>query len=251
MRPRRRALSAAPFVALCLGATACTGSGAGNSLPSAAAAAASFASAFNAGDGQRILAAADREARKAWSARRLTTWLARQKKLGHITSMRVQTSAGVPQPQSSASPRRGRHITTSAPYTITYRSAAARRPVRLQGELPLTYSAAKERWQAEFRRTFLWPGVRGASTWHVSKRWPRRAPVLDRRGRVLAAGSGAGRRYPQGALAGSTVGHLGDASRKELKDLPSFYERGDFFGASGLEATFNDRLAGSPSFFLS
>jgi cell division protein FtsI/penicillin-binding protein 2 len=86
--------------------------------------------------------------------------------------------------------------------------------------------------------------------WRVHERWPRRAPILDRHGRVLAAGPAGKRRYPQGSLAGSTVGHLGDASKKDRKNLPDFYRVGDLFGASGLEAAYNDRLAGSPSQFL-
>lgn len=249
-RARRCARIVALPLALSVGMAACTSSTSDSSLPSAAGAADSFASSFNEGDVPRVVASFDKEAKTTWPARRLKAWLARQKKLGHITSMSIQTSDDVAQPQPTSSPTTGRSLATAAPYSITYRSTAARGPVRLRGELPLTYSAAKGRWEVGFSRALLWPGVGGARAWHVTERWPHRAPILDRRGRKLARGSAGRRSYPQGSLAGTTIGHLGDAGKKDLKDLPPFYRAGDFFGASGLEAAFNDRLSGSPSQFL-
>ncbi|CAN5706206.1 hypothetical protein BH18ACT15_BH18ACT15_08360 [soil metagenome] len=236
----------AAALALALGLGACSGSGADSSLPSAAGAASSLASAFNEGDAARIAAAFDKESRRRWPATRLMAWLARQKELGRITSMSIQTSNDVSQPQPTSSPTDGRRLTTSAPYSITYRSAASSEPVRLEGELPLAYSANKERWEVAFTRALLWPGVRAARSWRIAERWQRRAPILDRRGPVLAIGAACKQRHPQGSLAGSTIGHLGDADKKDLKDLAPYYRAGDFFGASGLEAAYNDRLAGSP-----
>jgi penicillin-binding protein 2 len=51
--------------------------------------------------------------------------------------------------------------------------------------------------------------------------------------------------YPQGSLAGHTLGYLMEVSEEQLKELASRgYRPGDMVGAAGLEAYFQDELAG-------
>ena len=51
--------------------------------------------------------------------------------------------------------------------------------------------------------------------------------------------------YPEGSLAGHTLGYLAEVSEEQLKELgPKGYRSGDVVGAAGLEAHFQDELAG-------
>ena len=51
--------------------------------------------------------------------------------------------------------------------------------------------------------------------------------------------------YPEGSLAGHTLGYLVEVSEEQLKELgPKGYRPGDLIGAAGLEAHFQDELAG-------
>jgi penicillin-binding protein 2 len=53
------------------------------------------------------------------------------------------------------------------------------------------------------------------------------------------------RAYPQGSLAGHTLGYLTEVSEEQLEDLAGQgYRAGDMVGAAGLEAYFQDELAG-------
>ena len=102
-----------------------------------------------------------------------------------------------------------------------------------------------DRWAVEWDRSAMWPGFDTADGLHVVRKWPRRAAILDRRRRTLAAGPAEARRYPFGAAAGSTVGHIGVVTRAEAAQS-DVYEAGDLAGASGLERAFDERLAGTP-----
>jgi penicillin-binding protein 2 len=51
--------------------------------------------------------------------------------------------------------------------------------------------------------------------------------------------------YPEGSLAGHTLGYLAEVSQEQLVELgPKGYRSGDLIGAAGLEAHFQDELAG-------
>jgi penicillin-binding protein 2 len=53
------------------------------------------------------------------------------------------------------------------------------------------------------------------------------------------------RAYPQGSLAGHTLGYLTEVSKEQLEELAGEgYRAGDMVGAAGLEAYFQDELAG-------
>ena len=130
-----------------------------------------------------------------------------------------------------------------AAYTITYSAADTDGAAALEGTLGLHYVEAASSWKVEWGRNSMWPGFQGRLI-EVTKRWPRRAPILDRKGRVLARGPAPARSYPFGATAGSTVGHLGTVTRAEAAES-DVYKQGDIAGASGLEAAFDERLAGT------
>jgi peptidoglycan glycosyltransferase len=74
---------------------------------------------------------------------------------------------------------------------------------------------------------------------------PQRASILDRKGRVLAIGAGRGRRYPQGSLAGSSIGHLEPLGKEGAEEHPEL-DADDLVGGSGLEFGLEDALAGTP-----
>ncbi|MDQ4025276.1 MAG: penicillin-binding transpeptidase domain-containing protein, partial [Actinomycetota bacterium] len=131
----------------------------------------------------------------------------------------------------------------TAAYAITYSVGDESAAEPLEGELALAYDAGE--WAVEWVPSAMWPGYERATGIELSYRWPPRAPILDRSGRVLARGRASNRRYPFGAAAGSTVGHIGVVSRKESAESGR-YEPGDLAGASGIEAAFDERLAGRP-----
>ncbi len=218
----------------------------GYSLPSAGDAAGSFVKALNASDGKAIAALLDKRTRARWSAQRLERWLKHERAAGRITSLSVKQTGEVPQPAPSASPSPGQVIDTRVPYEVTFRSAAASAPVHLSGNLTLRYSSKDDRWAVAWTRGALWPGIKGARGFSVTYKWPPRARIVDRDGRVLARGVGLGRTYPYGPVGGSTVGHLGKVSADRPAELPSYYEKGTLVGASGIEGAYNARLAGTP-----
>ena len=59
------------------------------------------------------------------------------------------------------------------------------------------------------------------------------------------SGPAAQRRYPVAAVGGTTVGHLEPLKKKDVLD-GDFRAPGDLVGGSGLEAAFEERLAGRP-----
>lgn len=130
-------------------------------------------------------------------------------------------------------------------YTVEYRSYAIDRPVALTGELPVVFDAGEDRWVIDWDRSLLLPGVAGARRLALERKWPTRAAILDRRGRKLAVGGPDGRRYPFGAAAGTTIGHIG-VVRKQTREEHPDHEVGDLVGESGIEEAFEDRLAGRP-----
>jgi hypothetical protein len=135
----------------------------------------------------------------------------------------------------------------TAEYSITYSVGDATADEPLEGVLPLVYDGGE--WAVEWVPSAMWPGYERATGIELSYLWPRRGPILDRRGKVLARGTPHNRRYPFGASAGSTVGHIGELSRKEAAERGR-YEAGDFAGASGLEAAFDEKLVGRPGIVL-
>ena len=194
-----------------------------------------FIAAWNAMDESAMASLAGRRSRFASKVGRLLSNARRQ---GALRSWTVERTAAAAEAPSS-----GDASTARVPYAVTYSSAAAARPVRLQGSFGLRYGAASG-WRVLWRRSMLWPGITGARRFSVDVRWPRRGAILDRRGRRLAHGPTTERRYPFGAVGGSVVGHVGPVRRKEAA---GWRRPGDVVGASGLESAYESRLAGRPA----
>ena len=222
------------------------------SLPPAQEAASDFVAAWDGGDFKSMSALLDEESRKRNGAQRLERLMRNTLRPGWITRYDVKLSESVKEPAISSEEElsRASDVRTEAPYVITYRSRATVKPVALAGTLGLVYDKKTEEWSARWRRSALWPQVERASGFAVKVRWPQRAAIKDRSGRPLAQGGASGRSYPQGAVAGSTLGHIGKLAARDLSNLPHYYGRGDLAGASGLEAAYESRLAGTPTMRL-
>jgi penicillin-binding protein A len=135
----------------------------------------------------------------------------------------------------------------SADYVVSYTVGESVEGKELDGTLEMELRGGE--WAVAWDESALWPGYERADGLRVSRRWPRRASIGDRKGRTLAAGPAASRRYPFGATAGSTVGHIGTLTRKEAAETER-YDAGDLAGVSGLELAFDERLAGEPGLRL-
>jgi len=182
-----------------------------------------------------------------WSAFRLERLFEGLEERAQITDVEVALTAAVEEPSAEEFESSEGPYTADVPFELVYGSDAAARPVVLDGELELTLESVEGEWEVLFDRSFLWPGIERASGLEVTHRWPRRGSILDREGRVLAQGRTESRSYPQGSLAGVTVGHVAPLSRKEAEAATFAAARGDLVGASGLELALQDRLAGTPA----
>jgi cell division protein FtsI/penicillin-binding protein 2 len=219
------------------------------SLPPARDAATEFIDAWEARDFESMRGLLTRDSRARYPARRLEQVMHGAFAPGRITGFEVEVAGAVMEPGISSEEelRDAERVTAQAPYSISYRSPAARAPARLSGTLPLRYDKDSQRWMVGWSKAALWPGISGADHFEMEIRWLRRGPITDSSGRVLARGRAGNRSYPQGSLAGTTVGHIGKLGRHDLEGRPFYYGAGDLAGASGLEQSYEGRLAGVPA----
>jgi hypothetical protein len=240
------ALLVGPIVALC----ACTGAPA-SPLPSSDAAAADFLAAWEDEDFESVAGMLSQGSAAEWPSERLQRWWDRQVGLGMITDVELDMTAEPSQPERDEDEDSPSYAPVDVGYAITYTSDAARRPVTLEGTFELVLEGNleddSERWAVVWEKELAWPAVDGAARFDVETKWPRRAAILDREGRKLARGPAEERTYPFGSLAGSTIGHIATITKDTLSDAPDGREVGDLVGGSGLEAAFEDRLAGTPT----
>lgn len=213
----------------------CTNDPAEPALPPVEEALESFVEAWNARDGAAMAALMTEPAR--WTdrlfARTVGKEIAFEVDAGDVI---VETGGA-----GDGSPTVAR---ASARYSIAYTAGDA--GAELEGTLEMELVGGQ--WKVAWDKAALWPGHPGAKRLRVVREWPRRAPLLDRRGRTLARGPASGRRYPYLATGGSTVGHVGALTKKEAGG--GLYAPGDLAGASGLELAFDERLAGRPGLRL-
>ena len=165
---------------------------------------------------------------------------------GRVTELEVARPTDLEEPSEEAYEGEA-EVVVEVPYSITYSSDAASEPATLEGSLDWTYSRDEDAWSAEWDKGLLFPGIDGARKLYVATTWPKRAAILDRDRRPLARGAAEERVYPQGSLAGTTVGHIAPLSRRAVRRDPEAGQIGDLTGASGLELAFQERLAGTPS----
>jgi cell division protein FtsI/penicillin-binding protein 2 len=227
---------------------ACTSPEEEFSIPSAGPVAVGFIDAWNEGRPHAMADALARRVHRRWRAARLRRALARTRAQGEVRSIEVARVGPVEEPEiDQRSDLDGEPVEASVPFEVTYRSAAARRPVTLRGDIEILFDARRRRWGVLWNRSLQWPGIRGARGFSVTRRWPRRGAILDRRGRRLAWGAAPSRHYPLGTVAGTTIGHIGVVTAKALEDVGPQYRADDLIGSSGLESSFERRLAGRPS----
>jgi beta-lactamase class D len=130
------------------------------------------------------------------------------------------------------------------PYELEMTSIATKRPIALSGDLEFVFDDIEQTYEIAWQRDLFFPGIDGARRFAIATKWLKRGSILDRDGRRLATGAVETRRYPYGSLAGSTIGHIGPATKDQAAELG--VSAGDLVGASGLEQGLQERLAGRP-----
>jgi penicillin-binding protein A len=232
----------ATAILLCAALVSCTHE---PPLPRASDRADAFVRAFNVGDAAAMAATFREDLRDEWKPSRLHKVIRRVLRAGQIGRFHMELSGPVPQ----AADDRLREVkgpsVTHAPYAITYWSDAASEPVRFQGKLAVSFRGG--RWSILWTKGILLPGYDRAVAFHAAYHWPRRAAIVDRHSRPIAAGTGTSRHYPFHAVAGASVGHLAPLATAEISDAGAGHFAGDLVGASGLEQGLEDELAGRPS----
>jgi hypothetical protein len=132
----------------------------------------------------------------------------------------------------------------TAPFTATF-SLRGFGNWSYQGTLHLSKPGRFGRdWRVDWSPASIHPDLQQGQRFQRERRWPERGSVLAGDGSVLAG--------PQGGASGpasltSLVGSVGDITADDLKRLGSPYQGGDKAGRSGIERTFERRLAGSPT----
>jgi hypothetical protein len=132
----------------------------------------------------------------------------------------------------------------TAPFTATF-SLRGFGNWSYQGTLQLSKPGRFGRdWRIDWSPAAIHPDLRQGERFQRERRWPERGSVLAGDGSVLAG--------PQVGAAGpasltSLVGSVRDITAEALKRLGSPYQGGDQAGWSGIERTFERRLAGDPT----
>lgn len=197
-------------------------------------AAAAFLAALQEGDYE--VAASELSDQEEWDAARLGSFVPRALDAGQIEELSITLDGPVEQPTDEALSGDDATAMTTASYTVSYGSNASTREIEFSGDMDLTYDGSVDRWGVTFEKQLLWPEHPEATGFGVEEIWPKRAAILDRNGKKLALGADVERRYPQGSLAGTTVGHL-----EPGEDVDRLQ------GASGLELALDEELAGAPT----
>ncbi|MDQ3982476.1 MAG: penicillin-binding protein 2 [Actinomycetota bacterium] len=242
--PDRPGRVAATGIVLALLAAGCTGEE-GPEVPSPGGAASTFVEAWNERAAGRIVGVIDDDTPA--SLEELRRFFARtpdgdidfEVELGDVELHASDSPEETPYP--------GEDSTATAAYSITY-SAGEKLGEALEGTIEMDFSF-ETGWSFRWDEGAMWPGYPEATGLRVERKWPRRASILDRKGRKLALGHAEARRYPFASSAGSTVGHIGALTREQA-DESDLYERGDLAGVSGMELAFDARLAGTPGLRL-
>jgi peptidoglycan glycosyltransferase len=227
---------------------ACTNSGADvPQVPDAADAAAGFVEAWN--EGEATAMADLLVSGSSLTGTELDRILSRAPGKGVAKGYEVSLTEEVETPSDEEVAESDDEVTVEAPFGISY-DVEGFSDTTLEGQFELAYDKEGSDWRVEIGRDLMFPGVDGAKRLDLKADWPARGKIVDRKGRTLAGGSGLGRNYPSGSLAGSTIGHIEPLTRKALKDAAPGHEIGDLVGGSGLEEAYEERLAGKPNLVL-
>ncbi|MEW9551556.1 penicillin-binding transpeptidase domain-containing protein [Nonomuraea sp. NPDC050783] len=99
---------------------------------------------------------------------------------------------------------------------------------------------ADRAWKVNWSPATLHPRLKAGSKFSIKTRWPQRAEITDADGGRIDDGSG-------GGSVQQLVGFLDKATKKDVAKLGSAYKVGQAIGRGGLQETFQERLAGTPS----
>lgn len=130
-------------------------------------------------------------------------------------------------------------------------TAMFRADLGLQGIGPWSYDGALDLtrvdgdWRVRFDTASLHPALVEGTTLRRVREQGSRAPIAASGGQPMAVG-GPGEGARQDGLAGSLVGQLRELTGPEAAQLGLEYAAGDLVGADGVEAGFEEQLAGPP-----
>ncbi|MDF5758027.1 penicillin-binding transpeptidase domain-containing protein [Spongiactinospora sp. TRM90649] len=106
------------------------------------------------------------------------------------------------------------------------------------GSLRLVVS--ERRWKVRWTQAAVHPDLAPGRRIELRSRWPARAELTDAGGERIDDGD-------DGGSVAQLTGALGKATAKDVTALGGAYRVGDIVGKSGLQATFQRRLAGVPA----
>ena len=207
-------------------------------VPSVSKAASAFTQSWTAQDVDGMVESFADEAAGEWTAKSLEKWIGRTLDEGAITSLVVEVGKAEQPEVESSEELPG--TTTTVPYTITYESDASVDPVEMSGRLPLVIEDGG--WKVRWVEDLMWPENQEAAGFGVDIKEAKRGAIVDRNGEVLAKGQGADRRYPNGSVGGSTIGHIAPLPKKEV---PPGLDPDELVGVAGLEKGLEDLLTAS------
>ncbi|NUR83791.1 MAG: cell division protein FtsI, partial [Nonomuraea sp.] len=125
----------------------------------------------------------------------------------------------------------------SVPYTATLKLKNVGE-WSYQGKIDL--KVADRTWKVDWSPATLHPAMSAGQTFALKTSWPQRASITD-------AGGG---RIDDGSAGGSVqqlVGFLDKATKKDVAKLGASYKLGQAVGRGGLQETFQEQLAGTPT----
>ncbi|MFI6478488.1 penicillin-binding transpeptidase domain-containing protein [Nonomuraea sp. NPDC050663] len=94
-------------------------------------------------------------------------------------------------------------------------------------------------WKVDWKPATLHPDLTPGASFSLKSRWPQRAAITDADGRRIDGGSGDSIQQ--------LVGFLDKATADDVKKYGPPYKTGQAIGRGGLQATFQQRLAGTPA----
>ncbi|HYI46476.1 MAG TPA: penicillin-binding protein 2 [Actinomycetota bacterium] len=185
-----------------------------------------FVAAWNAEDFETINALMpDTPEKQKWHSGAMRVFFEKVLADGHFTDFEVRADV-IGEPEGDDA---------EVQFAISYESEVTREPVEFQGRLPVHRET--DGWVVKWARNFVWAGYK-ADRFRVDEKWPQRASILDRDGKKMATGAADSRRYQFGSVGGTTIGHL------EPPPKNAGFDR--LVGGSGLEAAYDEELAGEP-----
>ena len=145
-----------------------------------------------------------------------------------ITPGRVTSGGGAAQARFTVTDR------LSSGHTWTYRGV-----LRLVNR--------NRRWWVRWSPSVIYPKLKAGERFALSTAWPARASILAADGTVLSSPAA----LAQSGSIALLTGYVGPATTKQAKQLGAPYKPGDPIGQSGIEQTYQSRLAGRPSMIIS